>query len=253
MWHFGATVRAAYKCANPALGRLTGRDAGDLLGEPMTAIVVPGDVSALESDLVAVLIGAAHGFTREVRVVRPDGTGIWTILVAGVLPHAHRDHVELVVNIMPAEAPRHPHARLHRLAYRDRLTDLYNRAWLDEELARLLAQPRDEHRPGAVLMIDLDNLKLVNDKLGHEQGDRYLAAAAVAMREALRPTDALVRFGGDEFVALLPHTDVGGAMGVARFMRRHLGVQTVASRHEAMTASIGVAMFPLDTRIDGAA
>jgi diguanylate cyclase (GGDEF)-like protein len=100
-------------------------------------------------------------------------------------------------------------------------------------------------KPLAVLMIDLDGFKPVNDSKGHEAGDRVLALVAQAIAGELREGDFVARFGGDEFAALLPRTDLSEAKVLAERLRARV---QVAGTHASVTASLGVAMLEDDVR-----
>ena len=100
-------------------------------------------------------------------------------------------------------------------AYKDPLTNINNRAAMDKMLPReIRLAKRHDHRL-ALMIMDLDGFKLVNDNLGHDAGDRLLMNVAKTMQSVLRDTDMLYRYGGDEFVAALPYTDAQGAIDVA--------------------------------------
>lgn len=135
--------------------------------------------------------------------------------------------------------------QLRHHAEHDPLTGLLNRRRFDEELARHASRVRRYDEDGAVLLVDLDNFKAVNDTYGHAAGDDYLVRAACRLRAVLRDTDLVARLGGDEFAILLPHADAREAAETAR--------RLVSSMHPApgeptpgdvpMTVSIGVACF----------
>ncbi|WP_027867353.1 GGDEF domain-containing protein [Massilia alkalitolerans] len=102
-----------------------------------------------------------------------------------------------------------------QLSLNDALTGLYNRAWLNEMLPKLASRAMEQGSALSLLMIDLDHFKRFNDTHGHPAGDAALAAAAGAIRSALRPTDFAVRYGGEEMMVLLPHTTQEQALSVA--------------------------------------
>jgi diguanylate cyclase (GGDEF)-like protein len=129
------------------------------------------------------------------------------------------------------------------LAYTDTLSGLPNRRAFEDRAARL--RDFSDAKPLAVLMIDLDGFKLVNDSEGHEAGDRVLALMARAIAGGLREGDFVARFGGDEFAALLPRTDLSEARALAERLRAR--VQEAGS-DASVTASVGVAMLEDDVR-----
>jgi len=141
------------------------------------------------------------------------------------------------------------HARLYadaeRRATHDPLTGLPNRALLEDRLGRATATSRRDGRPAALLALDLDGFKDVNDTLGHEAGDDLLRQVAGRLRGALRASDTAARPGGDEFAALLPDTDEAGALAVARALGAALEPAfRVAGRRVHIRASVGVALAP---------
>ncbi len=106
--------------------------------------------------------------------------------------------------------------QLKEMAARDPLTGLYNRRHVDEVLARSFAEAKRYGHPLSCLMIDLDNFKAVNDRFGHHAGDQALMLAADTVSGELRASDIAARFGGDEFVVLLPHAEQEQAAVLAR-------------------------------------
>jgi diguanylate cyclase (GGDEF)-like protein len=139
-------------------------------------------------------------------------------------------------------------AKIGFLAQHDGLTGLPNRALFVDRLRQALALARRDAARVALLFIDLDRFKAVNDTLGHEAGDRLLRAAAVRMQACVREADSVARLGGDEFVILLPRIESAeGARTVAEKLRRALGEPfDVGGREASVSASIGVALYPDD-------
>jgi diguanylate cyclase (GGDEF)-like protein len=136
---------------------------------------------------------------------------------------------------------RHDRDRARQLADSDPLTGLLNRrAWTEAALEVL---DQGLARPVAVLFFDLDHFKALNDRHGHAAGDQALVAVAAALRQELRPSDLLGRYGGEEFVALLQGVDRENAMQIAtRLCRRVHRLDVHVSPADMLTVSIGVAM-----------
>ena len=138
--------------------------------------------------------------------------------------------------------------RVHYLANHDALTGLYNRVSFSETLGHAIATSRRYGRGFAVLYLDLDRFKFVNDTLGHPTGDALLVALAARFRSALRDGDVLARLGGDEFVVLVQEIDSAEKAAVAarKLLLAASGtVQLAAGRECRVSASIGIALFPL--------
>lgn len=138
--------------------------------------------------------------------------------------------------------------RLHFLVHYDTLTELPNRLLLGDRLSQAVAGARRTGKSVAVLFIDLDNFKPVNDTYGHEAGDRLLKAVASRLHSVIRETDTLARLGGDEFVLVMPELDFDGhAEVVAEKCRTVFDAPFVIAGNEIRAAaSIGIARYPLD-------
>jgi len=137
-----------------------------------------------------------------------------------------------------------------RLSRFDSLTGLYSRAFFVSTLEREIPRAARSGRPFAMLMFDLDGLKAANDRFGHESGDQLLQAVADVLRGDIRVTDVPARYAGDEFVLLLPETDVAGALRVAEKVR--VDISRLALPHDGSlirtSASIGLVTYPNDGR-----
>ncbi len=139
---------------------------------------------------------------------------------------------------------------LQQQAHVDSLTGLYNRRYLIQALEREMERTRRTARPTAVVIADLDHFKQVNDNWGHETGDRALQLAADMLRASVRKLDIACRYGGEEFVVILPDTELPLALSVAERIRamieaQPLSIATESDSQEALslTASLGVEAF----------
>lgn len=134
-------------------------------------------------------------------------------------------------------------ARLNRLANTDGLTGIFNRRYLFDRLVDLWAIHERHHRPLSCIMLDIDRFKSVNDLFGHAAGDEVLRGVADHARKAVRLSDLLTRYGGEEFCVLCPETDAQGASVVAERIRATIesGVFQSGGKRIAVTVSLGVA------------
>ncbi len=134
-----------------------------------------------------------------------------------------------------------------RLLVTDPLTGAYNRRFLAEEIERAFARALRGAEPLSVIALDLDRFKQVNDRLGHDVGDRLLRETSAAISGSLRTSDVFCRLGGDEFLILCSATDAAGALVVAERTRaRVLEVAARVAPDMGVSASLGVATFPRD-------
>jgi diguanylate cyclase (GGDEF)-like protein/PAS domain S-box-containing protein len=138
-------------------------------------------------------------------------------------------------------------AELREQAIRDPLTGLYNRRYLSETLERELARAMREGYPVSLVMADIDHFKMVNDSFGHAAGDLVLRSLGSILRADTRPGDIACRYGGEEFLLVLPNTDARTACQRAEQLRAQVASTRVAwlGREVAVTLSLGVASFPL--------
>jgi diguanylate cyclase (GGDEF)-like protein len=148
-----------------------------------------------------------------------------------------RSEVEAASRVLRAQ-----NRALETLAITDGLTGLYNRKKIDDILAEQFARFQRNHRPFAVLMLDLDNFKLVNDNFGHVAGDEVLAAVAAILKRAVRKIDYVARYGGEEFVVVLVETTLGAALDVAERIRSEVEIARLGlgDRLLSVTVSLGV-------------
>ncbi len=136
--------------------------------------------------------------------------------------------------------------QLQELAVRDPLTELYNRRYLQEALEVEFTHPQRSDLPMAILMIDSDHLKDINDIFGHKAGDDFLVHIAIVIRESIRAGDIACRYGGDEFVVVLSNVTGNIALARAEKLRQKIASHHIVHRDEkvGISVSIGIAMYP---------
>lgn len=130
----------------------------------------------------------------------------------------------------------------------DEFTGAYNRRYFDEAIGEMFLQAQNNGKPFSVVMVDLDFFREINETYSHEVGDQVIKAAAAVFQTFLRKTDILVRYGGDEFVFLLPATTSSGAYSVCERIRKEVGkldmLKKLKGRVNKITTSQGIATFP---------
>nr|WP_269836685.1 GGDEF domain-containing protein [Rheinheimera soli] len=136
--------------------------------------------------------------------------------------------------------------RISEQAIRDPLTNLFNRRFLNEFMERELALARRNQKPLAVVMLDLDHFKQLNDQFGHQTGDTVIEMVAKHLLRQSRRTDILFRYGGEEFLVILPNTTSSQARHLAENWRVHVEQAQVFAKHQPVniTLSAGVACYP---------
>jgi diguanylate cyclase (GGDEF)-like protein len=193
--------------------------------EPRTIVIIP--LQSVASGVVGVL---ALWNTEPVRI-DPEQVEIIELLAPYAAMKLHQIQV---------------YGPLQRFAERDALTELYNRRFFDERIRREEAHFLRYRRPTALIILDVDHFKAINDTFGHEAGDVVLKAMGGLLQAAVRGSDLAARFGGEEFVVLLPETALAGAVEIAERLRRQVETMVVEWRNTPIEVrvSIGVASCP---------
>ncbi len=174
---------------------------------------------------------------------RSDGNIFWGSTIATALPGPDGAANGFVLVTRDLTDRKHNENRLVELATIDPLTSALNRRAGDDRLEETFRRWQHNGRPYAALMLDCDNFKQINDSFGHEAGDKLLIAVVRTCRANMRGADATIRWGGEEFLVLLPETSGDVAVTVAERMRKAIGVTEIASGTEiiSITVSVGVA------------
>jgi diguanylate cyclase (GGDEF)-like protein/PAS domain S-box-containing protein len=228
---------------------LLGRDSIDLEGDALGEEGAPLGPGA---NPVRAAIATRRPVRDAVMGLRRAGSGERTWMLVSAEPRFAADGTpgEIVCTFNDITERRRAHEQIRHLAYHDALTQLPNRELFIDRLGVALAQGQRHKRGVALLFIDLDDFKLVNDALGHTVGDAVLRTLAQRLRNAVREADTVARFGGDEFTVLLPGEEE--AEGLARIASKlHDAIRrpiSIEGREFALTASIGATAFPRDGR-----
>jgi diguanylate cyclase (GGDEF)-like protein len=175
------------------------------------------------------------------------GKVIGSVLLSRRAPYDEADEQrirEAVSQAAPVLANLRNLAKAELRAATDGLTGLPNKRTVTDTLKRMFAQASTEKSPLALLLLDLDHFKKVNDQRGHAVGDQVLANVGAVLRNALRPGDFAGRNGGEEFAILLPGTEIPVALRIAERVRAAIAEMSLAGTDIAVTVSIGVAGFP---------
>jgi diguanylate cyclase (GGDEF)-like protein/PAS domain S-box-containing protein len=229
---------------NPAAEKLFGYEAAAVLGRSVDELLtddeiteeIPHRLRALADQTADPLDTARHRRTGEMVDVS---------ITMSAVHDAHDEVIGISAIARDISERRRTEGKLQYLASHDALTDLYNRPRFEEELEQACARANRERTSGAVLLLDLDNFKQVNDTFGHQAGDQLLRAIATALVRRLRKSDILARLGGDEFAVLVAPSTLKEAAELAAdllsVVRNH--AMSENGHPIATTASIGVVEF----------
>ena len=229
---------------NPALCVMLGRDRSELIGTLAADLVDPEDWR--EAEMAAVASGELGAASLELRCRRPDGTPLWGNTTLTAVVNERGRPAFLIAMIEDITARKAQETALEHQALHDALTELPNRTLLHDRLHQAIRVAQREGRRLALLMMDLDRFKEVNDTFGHHSGDVLLREVAARLRRELRGSDTIARLGGDEFAVVLSQADGGeGAVTTARKLLRALEhAFTVEGEAVHIGASLGIAVYP---------
>ena len=231
---------------NRTLCEFMGYEESRLLDLTFQEITHPDDLDADLDQVQRVLSGELRSYQLEKRYVVEDGRLIWAMLSVSLVRDKDGTPLYFVSQIEDITDRKAAERELERLAYRDPLTGLLNRRRFGETLEHELARMRRYGGLAALLVIDVDRFKRVNDSIGHKAGDDVLCAVAETLRRRLRVTDVAARMGGDEFAVLgIGVTSAEEARTIAADIAEAIRSQSILTSGRAVqvTVSIGVAIL----------
>jgi diguanylate cyclase (GGDEF)-like protein/PAS domain S-box-containing protein len=243
-------LQGRYLQVNRALCRLLGRDQVELIGRSPEQFTHPDDVTVGSTASQRLLDAAAGTFETAKRYLRPDGAVVWAEIMMSLVRDASGQPQYFFSQVQDVTDRKLAAENLFHQARYDGLTGLPNRSLLLERLELALCRASRSGTRTAVLYIDVDQFKLVNDSLGHATGDNLLVDIARRLREGVRTDDTVGRFGGDEFVVICEGLEgESDARNLAERVGRLIDAPIrVGKAQHYVTVSTGVAVGgPRDT------
>ena len=238
---------------NAAITTITQRDSAWLRDHRLHELVHPEELPRMQKLREQFLDGSRSTFSDQVRLIRADGSTAWTKVAAVRLHPRDSDSAFLLLQVEDVTAEREAQEALAFQAFHDSLTGLQNRSWIMQMLAQDLQDAKILRKNVGVLFIDLDNFKVVNDSLGHIAGDQVLTEVSRRIAGCLHPRERLGRFGGDEFVVIVPEID--DVMDVERTAERiDAAIRQdfeIQGHRIVPTGSIGIAVSDGSSTADG--
>lgn len=232
---------------NPAFSRITGYSSSEVIGGDPT-ILIDKDTDSEEAKKIIEAVSARKPLSIIIRSYRRDGNQFWNQLSLSPVTDDQQTLTHYIAVINDISEQKEQDQQLAFQATHDVLTGLGNRSLFDDRIAHDFALARRNGSTLAVFFIDLDEFKPINDTLGHKIGDAVLVSVTRRLSANLRPSDTLCRFGGDEFVLLVPDlSDESEAEDIAERLLEELSSAHRIEGHELhVSASIGIATMNKD-------
>ncbi|SFU64508.1 putative bifunctional diguanylate cyclase/phosphodiesterase [Pseudoduganella namucuonensis] len=244
IWEIDSRARTSF--VNPKMAQMLGYAIEEMLDQPLVAFMDDEGRAIMERNIARRQQGIAE--RHEFKFMRKDGKELWTTLATNPIFDNDGVYLGALALVTDITASRQSSELIWRQANFDALTGLPNRHMLHDRLAHEMKKARREGLLLALLFIDLDQFKQINDKFGHEQGDALLVEAAARITACVRASDTLARLGGDEFVVIVSGLDhVSSAERVAQHIIAALARPfELAGDSGHVSASVGIAFYPSD-------
>ncbi|MBA44188.1 MAG: hypothetical protein CMF62_09340 [Magnetococcales bacterium] len=230
---------------NRALARTLNRPVQSLKEQSFESLIHPDDREMFKQALRKVFTGERTYDGIEIRLLCGDGGFVWVAMSLSLTHYGRDDMRYVIMQTLDITSRKENEAELMRLATQDHLTGANNRLVFDRKLRDAISNAQRYNRKGAVLFVDMDHFKQVNDTFGHKVGDAVLKATVNVVSGILRQTDTFARIGGGEFAAILEETDEAKAEIKAQEGREAIAGLKVPVKDQWLDvrASIGVQVF----------
>jgi diguanylate cyclase (GGDEF)-like protein/PAS domain S-box-containing protein len=226
-----------FRLVNQKLADIVGYPKDQLVDLTFQEITHPDDLDADLAQVDALVAGEIDSYEMEKRYYTREGRLIWVLLAAAIVRDEDGAPRHFISQIQDISTRKRLEAHTYELANRDAITSLYNRRRFEEELRRQIGRCRDEGESAALLLLDLDRFKNVNDSDGHVAGDQLIRSVGRALDDRIDEPDVAARIGGDEFAVILRDIDLAQARAVAEDLRLAI---TAADTDRSCTASLGL-------------
>jgi len=240
------SLEGRFMLVNSSLCELVGYEKEELEKLTLEEITHPEDQEPNLVHLQRLLDGSIASHGVEKRYIRKDRQIVWAQLTSSVIRDSDGVPQYLIAQIEDISERRRNEEQIHLMAYYDVLTGLPNRRLLLDRLNQAIAQARRHQRPMALMFMDLDNFKQVNDTFGHDIGDELLKVVAVRLQACVRGMDTVCRQGGDEFIIVL--TEIAHPQDVTVVAKKIIEVisEPISLQENELhiTTSIGIAIYP---------
>lgn len=228
---------------NPRLCEMSGYSFDELIGMEITDCIYPEDLTLVNENINKRYKNEAASVTYEYRAIRKDKSVITLEIYGSKIFYNGREAI--IGTVIDITERKNTEKIIKHMAYHDQLTDLPNRYLLREKLNEAIIDSRQNNCHFALLFLDLDRFKPINDTMGHEIGDKVLIEIAERLKACVYKSDIISRYGGDEFSILLPGAGVRRASEVAQQIITKISLPITLHHHELLlTPSIGISVFP---------
>ena len=251
IWVFDLDSRH-FSYISPSVESMSGYRAEEVMDWPLEELMSPASWQHVQESMADNLRLLQQGDTSqlsrtvEIQQRHRDGHLVDAEIVTTYVLNEQGKPISMIGITRDISTRKQHELLLQEQAIRDGLTGLYNRRYLDETLPRELARVRRDSKPLAIIMADLDFFKRVNDTHGHDAGDEVLRQFAALLRQSAREGDIACRYGGEEFILVMPGLNLDSAFERSEALRTELASKaiTVNGTSITITISAGIAMFP---------